>query len=161
MSASTDATLPRAPPACGTAPPPDAPGHRAVAAAPVDLGRNRPIRVAATHGHRPPAGSGQPAEDTGGSYPGYHAARPMLPGSEISPGCRGSGKPGPSTTGRHGEPGVSWHTGGVRAHCTGPWNRARRQHSAIGALSYDTYARAAALVSRGGDTSRGPACTRA
>lgn len=54
---------------------------------------------------------------------------------------------------------------GIRGECErtarGPWNRARRQHSAIGALSYDTYARAAAPVSREGDASRGPAGTRA
>lgn len=54
---------------------------------------------------------------------------------------------------------------GIRGECErtarGPGNRARRQHSAIGALSYDTYARAAALISRGGDARRGPACTRA
>lgn len=54
---------------------------------------------------------------------------------------------------------------GIRGKCErtarGPWNRAQRQHSSIGALSYDTYARAAALISRGDNASCGPACTRA
>ncbi len=54
---------------------------------------------------------------------------------------------------------------GIRGKCErtarGPWNRAQRQHSSIGALSYDTYARAAALISRGVNASCGPACTRA
>jgi hypothetical protein len=61
--------------------------------------------------------------------------------------------------------GASPELPGIRGECErtarGPWNRARRQHSAIGALSYDTYARAAAPISREGDASRGPAGTRA
>lgn len=117
--ASTDARLPGVPSACGTAPPPAGFRHREAVAEPGDLGRNRILRLVATRCHRRAPRSGHPTKGSPACYRGYRAARPTLRGSEISPLWRAPGKPAPATTGRHGEPGVSWHTGGVRAHCTG------------------------------------------
>ncbi|CAM5627289.1 hypothetical protein SFUMM280S_11461 [Streptomyces fumanus] len=88
--------------------------------------------------------------------------RLRLPSCEISPHPPGSDEPAPSTTGRHGAPGVSWHTGGsASATHGGDGSGTAAELSAIGALSYDTYARAPAPAPHGDGTPRGPAGTRA
>ena len=119
MRSSMGATLPGVPSACGTAPQSARPHHRGAVAGPADLGRNRLVGVAATRCHRRGSRSGHPSQRSGRGYREYRTARRTLPGSEVSPLGGGSGKPAAATTGRHGEPGVSWHTGEVRAHCTG------------------------------------------
>ena len=60
----------------------------------------------------------------------------MLPVCEFFSRAPVARKPGSVTPGRHDERGVSWHTGGVRAHCTGAEKRGTRSNSRrIGALS--------------------------
>ncbi len=158
---STTATLPGAPQPCGTAPSRTAPARRAAAAEPPDRGRNRPVDPAGTRCHRPGTGSGHPPKTSRGGYPStarpgqrcrevksrhsgrVRANRAPLPldaaASPELPGIRGS------ASALHGGHGIG-HNG---------------KHSSIGALSYDTYARAAAPVPRGARASCGPACTRA
>lgn len=135
---------------------------------PPALGRAEPVALPsafpAPAPGRPPRGRnpvGGPAGPVRG--PGFRA--PRLRKGEISPRHRRLRKPVPTTTGRHGAPGVSWHTGSARRTARGPPTTGHsgnlRELSAIGALSYDTYARAAAPVSCRGGAPRGPAGTRA
>ncbi len=171
--APTGATLPGGPPGCGTAPSPGTPPPRATPADPVDLGRNRPVRAparpvraparpvraTATRCHRRPARSGHPVKVSPGGYRGYRAAGPHCREvkSRHGDGDRANRPSLPlDATASPEFPGIR---GEFERTARGPWNRAQRQHSAIGALSYDTYARTAALISHGDDVSRGPACT--
>ncbi len=159
--ASMGARLPGAPEACGTAPPSTAP--------PRDRAPPGTPALAETARSAPPP----PAVITerhvqANRHGGRHGA------------TRSTTRPGPrcrEVKSRHCDghranraplpldAGASPEFPGIRGECErtarGPRNPARRQHSAIGALSYDTYARAAAPVSRGDHTPRGPACTRA
>lgn len=90
------------------------------------------------------------------------AGGPRLPECEFLPLARATTKQPPPSTGRHDECGVTWHTGAVRAHCTGAREMGTAATSRlIGALTYDTYARAAAPVSHGARPARRPAGTRA
>ncbi len=158
---SMGATLPGVPPACGTAPP---------LPPPVPAGRSPgPPTLAGTASSAPPP----PAVIAERHYQAIHRW-----GREGA--TRGTTRPGPrcrEVKSRHRgghrasrpplplDVTASPELSGIRGKCErtarGPRNRAQRQHSSIGALSYDTYARAAALISRGGDASCGPACTRA
>lgn len=125
----------------------------------------RASAAVATASHRRTTGSGHPCRRTRRAP----ARCPSVP-RRRGPGCRdvkSRHSPGDRTT-RPPLPldaTASPEFPGIRGECErdsrGPWKRGRRQDSAIGALSYDTYARAAAPASRRGDTPRGPACTRA
>ena len=87
---------------------------------------------------------------------------PGLPECEFLPLAQATTKPPPHPTGRHDEGGVSWHTGGVRGALHGGQGIGHCGNSRlIGALTYDTYARAAAPASHGGRPPCGPSCTRA
>jgi hypothetical protein len=159
--ASMGARLPGVPEACGTAPPCAGPPRgRASPGAPAlaETARSAPSPPAViTERHVQANRRGGRSGDT------RSTARPGPRCREVKSrhcgGHRANRAPLPL------DAGASPEFPGIRGECErtarGPWNRARRQHSAIGALSYDTYARAAALISRGDHTPRGPACTRA
>lgn len=91
-----------------------------------------------------------------------HPVSPGLPECEFLPLARATPKPSPRSTGRRVEGGVSWHDGGSASAPRGGEAIGRRGNSRlIGALTYDTYARAAAPSSHRPRPSRGPAGTRA
>lgn len=116
----------------------------------------------ATHAFRPrrppPAVRDRRFADLGRNHP----VSPGLPECEFLPLARATPKPSPRSTGRRVEGGVSWHDGGSASAPRGGEAIGRRGNSRlIGALTYDTYARAAAPSSHRPRPSRGPAGTRA
>lgn len=161
--APTGATLPGGPPGCGTAPPAGSPAPRPAPRrrprTPSTLAGTALSAPPATRCHRRPARSGHPVKVSPRCYRGYRAAGPHCREvkSRHGDGDRANRPSLPLDAAASPEfPGIR---GEFERTARGPWNRAQRQHSAIGALSYDTYARTAALISHGDAVSRGPACT--